>query len=90
MAGRNRRGATILPKMIQRAPKEPRKKRTRPEPSQYTITDLERARDRVEAAERRVASDHTTQQLHSRAGLDRAQRELHEIESDLRARGLLK
>jgi hypothetical protein len=89
MASRNRRGTTILPKMIHRASKGPRKKRTRPEPRQYTVADLERARDRVEAAERRVDSDHTNQ-LRSRAGLEHAQRELDVIESDLRARGLLK
>jgi hypothetical protein len=90
MTSRNRRGATILPKMIQRASKEPRKKRTRPELRQFTLTDLERARDRVGAAERRVASDHSTQQFHSRVGLERARRELHIIESDLRARRLIK
>ena len=88
MASRNQRGTTILPKMKRRGSKRRRKKRTRSEPRQYTLTDLERARDRVEAAERRVASDHTSR-LHSRAGLERAQRELHAIESDLRARGLL-
>jgi len=86
MASRSQRGTTLLPKMIQRASKGPRTKRTRPEPREYTITDLERARDRVEAAERRVASDRTNQ-IHSRAGLKRAQRELQVIESDLRARG---
>ena len=36
-----------------RPAKGPRKKRTRPEPRQYTVADLERARDRVAAAERR-------------------------------------
>ncbi len=80
---------TIFAKVKQRAPKGPRKKRTRPEPRQHTITDLDRARDRVEAAERRVDSDRTTR-AHSRAGLERAQRELHVIESDLRAKGLLR
>jgi hypothetical protein len=89
MASRNRRGTIILPKMIQRASKGPRKKRTRPEPRQYTVADLERARDRVEAAERRVDSDRTNR-LRSRAGLEHAQRELDVIESDLRARGLIK
>ncbi len=73
MASRNRQTA-IFTKLKQRASKGPRKKRIRPEPRQYTITDLERARDRVEAAERRVDSDHTDQ-LRS-AGLERAQREL--------------
>jgi len=87
MASGNRRNTVFAVK--QRASKGPRKKRTRSQPRQYTITDLERALDRVEAAERRVASDHTSQQLHSRAGLERAWHELNEIESDLRARGVL-
>jgi hypothetical protein len=77
----------ILAKMKQRVSKRPRKKRTPPEPRQYTTTDLDRARDRVAAAERRVESDHTNRP-HSRAGLERARRELHAIESELRARGL--
>ena len=38
--------------LARRAAKGPRKKRTRPEPRQYTVADLERARDRVAAAER--------------------------------------
>ena len=80
---------TILAKVKQRASKGPRKKRTRPEPRQYTIADLERAQDRVEAAERRVDAD-GIDQSRSRAGLERAQRALHVVESDLRARGLLK
>jgi len=88
MASRNQRGTTILAKVKQRASKGARQKRMRPGPRQHTIADLERARDRVEAAERRVTSDHTNRP-HSRAGLERAQRELHAIESDLRARGLL-
>ncbi len=83
----NRPRTTIPPK--RRASKGPRKKRTRSEPRQYTITDLDRARDRVEAAKRRVDSDRTNRP-HSRAGLECAQRQLHTIESDLRARGLLK
>jgi hypothetical protein len=87
MASRNQRGATIFPKMKQRASKGPRKKRTRPEPRQYTVADLERARDRVEAAGRRVDSDRTNRP-HSRAGLERARLERHIIESNLRARGL--
>ena len=82
--------AQILAKVKQRSSKRARKKRTLPEPRRYTLPDLHRAQDRVEAAERRVTSDHTTQQLHSRAGLERARRELQVIESDLRARGLLK
>jgi hypothetical protein len=79
---------TIFAKVKQRASKGPRKKRTRPEPRHYTITDLDRAQDRVEAAERRVDADRTDP-FRSRAGLERAQRELRVIESDLRARGLL-
>ena len=40
--------------LARRAAQGPRKKRTRPEPRQYTVADLERARDRVAAAERRI------------------------------------
>ena len=43
--------------LARRAAKGPRKKRTRPEPRQYTVADLERARDRVAAAERRIDND---------------------------------
>jgi hypothetical protein len=43
-----------------RASKGPRRKRTRPEPRQYTVAYLERAQDRVEAAERRIANDRTS------------------------------
>ncbi|HEX9294036.1 MAG TPA: hypothetical protein VF873_10130 [Gemmatimonadales bacterium] len=86
MASRNE--TTIFAKAKQRASKGPRKKRTRPEPRQYTITDLGRARDRVEAAQRRVDADRTDRSR-SRAGLERAQRELHVVESDLHARGLI-
>jgi len=89
MVTRNQLGTPIPAKVKHRASKGPRKKRTRPEPRQYTIIDLDRARDRVEAAERRVDSDRTNQP-YSRAGLERAQRELHVIESDLRAREVLK
>jgi hypothetical protein len=60
---------TVFAKVKQRASKEPRKKRTRPEPRQYTVTDLERAQDRVSAAERRVDADRTDG-AHSRAGLE--------------------
>jgi hypothetical protein len=67
----------------------PRKKRTRPEPRQYTLTDLERARDRVEAAERRVDNDRTNNPNRGLAGLERARLELYAIESQLRGRGLL-
>ena len=72
-----------------RASKGPRRKRTRPEPRQYTVADLERARDRVAAAERRIDNDRTNNPARGRAGLERAQRELHVIESQLRLRGLL-
>jgi hypothetical protein len=43
--------------LARRAAQGPRKKRTRPEPRQYTVADLERARDRVAAAERRIDND---------------------------------
>jgi hypothetical protein len=66
-----------------------RRKRTRPQPRQYTVADLERARDRVEAAERRIDNDHTSNPDRGRAGLHRARLELHIIESQLRLRGLL-
>jgi len=64
-------------------------KRTRPEPQQYTIADLERARDRVEAAKRRIENDHTSSPNRGPAGLERAQFQLHIIETQLRLRGLL-
>jgi hypothetical protein len=73
----------------QRAAKGPRKKRTPPKPRQYTIADLERARDRVAAAERRIDNDRTNNPNRGRAGLERAQLELSVIESQLRLRGLL-
>ena len=66
--------ATIL---VRRAAKGPRKRRTRPEPRQHTIADLERARDRVAAAERRFDNDPNR----GRAGLERAQRKLSVSES---------
>jgi hypothetical protein len=47
------------------------------------------ARDRVEAAERRIANNHTSNPNRAHAGLRRAQLELHVIESQLRLRGLL-
>src|SRR5258708_30746114 len=72
-----------------RASKGPRRKRTRPDPRQYTVIDLERARDRVEAAKRRIDNDRTNNPDRGRAGLERAQLELHVIESQLRLRGLL-
>jgi hypothetical protein len=67
-----------------RAPKGPRGKRTRQQPRQYTVADLQRARDRVEAAERRIDNDHTSNPSRGRAGLERAQLELNSIESQLR------
>ena len=66
----------------------PRKKRTRPESRQYTLVDLERARDRVEAAERRVDNDRSNNPNRGSAGLERARLELSDIESQLRVRGL--
>jgi hypothetical protein len=66
-----------------------RKKRARPEPCQYTVADLERARDRVAAAERRIDNECSHNQERGRAGLKRAQLELSVIESQLRLRGLL-
>ena len=90
MATRKQLRTGILAQVKQRASKGPRKKRTRPEPRQYTIADLDRARDRVEAAERRVDHDRTNKPNRSRAGLERARLELHAIESSLRAQGLFK
>ena len=87
MATRKQFRTAVLAKVKGRVSKRLRKKRTRPEPRHYTLADLDRAQDRVEAAKRRVDSDRTNR-LRSRAGLERAQRELSIIESDLRARGL--
>jgi hypothetical protein len=67
----------------------PRKKRTRPEPRQYTVADLERARDRVAAAERRIDNDRCSNPNKGRAGLERAQLELSVIKSQPRLRDLL-
>ena len=75
--------------LVRRAAKGPRKRRTRPEPRQYTVADLERARDRVAAAKRRIDNDRTSNPNRGRAGLQRAQLELSVIESELRLRGLL-
>jgi len=72
-----------------RASKGHRAKRTPPEPRQYTVADLERAQDRVEAAEGRIANNHTSEPNRARAGFKRAQLELQVIESQLRLRGLL-
>ena len=57
-----------------------------PEPRRYTLFDLERARDRVEAAERRIENDRSNNPSRGRAG---ARLELHEIELQLNVRGLL-
>ena len=67
--------------LARRAAKAPRKKRTRPKPRQYTIADLERARDRVAAAERRIDNERLNIPYRGRAGLGRAQRELSVIEA---------
>jgi hypothetical protein len=75
--------------LVRRTAKGPRKKRMRPEPRQYTVADLERARDRVQAAGRRIDNDRRSNPKRGRAGLERAQRELSVIESQLRLRGLL-
>jgi hypothetical protein len=73
---------------VRRTAKGPRKKRARPEPRQYTVADLECARDRVAAAERRIDNDRGRNLDRARAGLKRAQLELSVIESQLRLRGL--
>ena len=65
-----------------------RKKRIRPKPRQYTLVDLERAQDRVEAAERRVNNDRSNNPNQASAGLKRARCELSDIASQ-RVRGLL-
>ena len=75
--------------IARKAAKRPRKKRTLPEPRQYTVADLERARDRIAAAERRIDNDHMSNSRSGHAGLKRAQLELFVIESQLRLRGLL-
>ena len=62
------------------AAKRPRKKRTRPEPRQYTVADLKRARDRVAAAKRRIDNDPMSNSRRGRAGLKTAQLELSVIE----------
>jgi hypothetical protein len=86
MATGKRLKASVL---TRRVTKGPRKKRTRPEPRQYTISDLERARDRVAAAKRRIDNERSHYPERGRAGLKRAQLELSVIESQLRLRGLL-
>jgi len=82
-------GKRLKAAILARVAKGPRKKRTRPEPRQYTVADLERARDRVAAAERRIDNDRSRNLDRGRAGLERAQLELSVIESQLRLRGLL-
>ena len=74
--------------LARRASKGRRGKRTRPGPRQYIVADLQRARDRVAAVERRIDNDHTSNPNKGRAGLKRAQLELHLIESQFRLRGL--
>jgi hypothetical protein len=86
MATAKRFKAAIL---ARRASKGPRRKRTRPQPRQYTLADLERARDRVEAAERRSDNERTNYPNRGRTGLEWARLKLHVIESQLRSRGLL-
>jgi hypothetical protein len=75
--------------LSKKAAKRPRKKRMRPEPRHYTMADLERARDRVAAAERRIENDPMSNSRRGRAGLKRAQLELSIIESQRRSRGFL-
>jgi hypothetical protein len=58
--------------LARRAAKGPRKKRTRPEPRQYTVAGLERARDRVAAVERRIDNDYGSNPNRGPAGLERA------------------
>jgi len=84
-AGKRQKAAILA----RRVAKGPRKKRTRPEPRQYTVADLERAGDRVAAAERRIDNERSNIPNRGRAGLKRAQRELSIIEAQLRLRGLL-
>jgi len=86
MVTRNRAKAVIL---ARKPAKGPRKKRTRPQPPQYNVPDLERARDRVAAAERRMYNDRSRNPERGRLGLKRAQLELSIIETQLRLRGLL-
>jgi hypothetical protein len=85
LAGKQHKAAVLARKVA----KGPRKKRTRPKPRQYTVADLERARDRVAAAERRIDNERLNIPHRGRAGLERAQRELSVIEAQLRLRGLL-
>ena len=86
MATGTRLKAAVL---TRRVTKGPRKKRTRRGPPQYTVADLERARDRVVAAEGRIDNERSRNSERARAGLKRAQLELSVIESQLRFRDLL-
>jgi hypothetical protein len=86
MATGNQVKAVILARKLT---KRPRKKRARPELRECTVVDLERARDRVAAAERRIDNKRSHNPERARAGLERAQLELSVIESQLRLRGLL-
>ena len=67
MATGKRRKVAIL---TRRVTKGSRKKRTRPEPRQYTIADLERARDRVAAAERRIDNERSRSPERGTRGLE--------------------
>ena len=58
-------------------------------PRQYTVADVDRARDRVAAAKRQIDNDPMTNSRRGRAGLKTAQLELFAIELQLRSRGLL-
>jgi hypothetical protein len=64
MATRKQLKTAILARRVGNGP---RKKRTRPEPRQYTVADLERARDRVVAAERRIDNDSSSNPHRGRA-----------------------
>lgn len=85
LAGKQHKAAILAKKMA----KGPRKKRARPKPRQYTVGDLDRARDRVAAAERRIDNERLNIPHRGRVGLERARRELSVIEAQLRLRGLL-
>jgi hypothetical protein len=65
--------------LARRMSKGLRRKRTRPE----TVADLERARERVEAAERRIDNERTNNPNRGRARLGRARLKLHVIETQL-------
>ena len=86
MATGNQVKAVILARKLT---KGPRKKRARREPRECTVADLERARDRVAAAERRIDNERSHNPERARAGLECAQLELSVIESQLRLRGPL-